>query len=212
MIKRLIFDVITGVNFVESVRQTLKKLDVYSEENVQLFLKGISTYEQQHDKYDVAVYTEHMGKAMNTTLPNIFVPVFFEELKSVIPPRNELLIDKIHSLSQEYELALLTNYFSESQINRLNAMGIGQYFKECHGEKCIKPNKSAYISACGNRNPNECVMIGDDIYLDIERAQQEGLNTIFVNTKGIQTNAKTGIVVNSVLEISKEMINKIDEK
>ena len=52
-------------------------------------------------------------------------------------------------------------------------MKIGKYFSECYGEKLIKPNKQAYLSACGNKNPSECVMIGDDIYLDIIRAKQE---------------------------------------
>ena len=50
MIKRLIFDVdgtlITGVNFIDSIRRTLNKLGIYSEDHVKLFLEGIKTYEQ----------------------------------------------------------------------------------------------------------------------------------------------------------------------
>lgn len=54
-------------------------------------------------------------------------------------------------------------------------------------------------------------MIGDDLYLDIERAKEEGLFTILVNSKGLETNSITGIVVNSVEEISKSLISKIEE-
>ena len=182
MIKRLIFDVdgtlIQGVDFILSVSKTLKKMGCYSEENVKLFFNGINTYEQLYDNYNLIDYTQHMGNAINKKLPENFVQTFFDELKTCIPPRNELLIDNIHKLSQQYELVLLTNYFAQSQLNRLNNMGIGKYFSECYGEKIIKPNKQAYLSACRNRKPNECVMIGDDIYLDITRAKQEGLNTI----------------------------------
>ena len=214
MIKRLIFDVdgtlIQGVDFILSVSKTLKKMGCYSEENVKLFFNGINTYEQLYDNYNLINYTQHMGNAINKKLPENFVQTFFDELKTCIPPRNELLIDTIHKLSQQYELVLLTNYFAQSQLNRLNNMGIGKYFSECYGEKIIKPNKQAYLSACGNRKPNECVMIGDDIYLDITRAKQEGLNTIFVNSKKIEVKPEIGLVVNSVEEISKKMISSFE--
>lgn len=99
MIKRLIFDVdgtlITGVNFVEAINNTLKKLNVYLEEKI---------FAQRLFKY------------------------FFEELKTVIPSKNESLIKTINELSNKYELVLLINYFSESQLNRLNNMGIGHFF------------------------------------------------------------------------------------
>lgn len=216
MIKRLIFDVdgtlITGVNFISSIEETLKKLGIYSEENVQLFLKGIKTYEQIYDNYNIVDYTHHIGNAISQKLPDSFVPTFFEELKLCVPPKNERLIDTIHRLSQQYELVLLTNYFAESQLNRLNTMEIGKYFIECYGEHIIKPNKQAYLKACGDRKRSECVMIGDDIYLDIERAKQEGLNTIFVNSKGLETNSKMGIVVNSVEDITKKIITRIGEQ
>lgn len=216
MIKRLIFDVdgtlIRDVNFISSVEQTLKRLGVYSDEAVKLFLQGIKTYEQVYDNYNITDYTKHMGDTIHREMPQGFVSVFFEELKTCIPPKNQLLIDTIHGLSQRYELALLTNYFAESQLNRLNNMGIGQYFKECYGERKIKPNKEAYIAACGDKRADECVMIGDDVYLDIIRARQEGLNTIWVNSRGITADANVGITVKAVEEISKRLIDRIEER
>lgn len=216
MIKRLIFNVdgtlIQGINFTSSVEETLKRLGVYSEESVKLFLNGIKTYEKLYDNYNVRDYTQHMGNAINKRLSENFVSTFFDELKMCIPSKNEHLIDTIHRLSQEYELVLLTNYFALSQLNRLNNMGIGKYFIECHGEHIIKPNRKAYLDACGDKRPSECVMIGDDIYLDITRARQEELNTIFVNSKGIEVKPGIGIIVNSVEEISKDMISKLEEK
>ena len=216
MIKRLIFDIdgtlIQGVNFINSISETLRKLDIYSEENVKLFLNGIQTYEQLYNNYNVTNYTHHIGNAINKKLPQNFVSIFFDELKMCIPPTNNLLIDTIHSLSQKYELVLLTNYFAQSQLNRLNNMGIGKYFSECFGENIIKPNKQAYLTACGNKKPNECVMIGDDIYLDIIRAKQEGLNTIFVNSKKIEVTPEIGLVVNSIEEITTKIITNLENE
>ena len=216
MIKRLIFDVdgtlITGVNFIDSVKKTLDKLRIYSEDNVKLFIKGIKTYEQLYNNYNIKSYTKHFEQVLNNKLPENFVFIFWEELKNAIPPRNDKLISTISELSQKYELVLLTNYFAISQLNRLNNMGIGKFFKECYGEHCIKPNKKVYLDACGGNKVEECIMIGDDLYLDIKRAGEERLSTIFVNTKSVETNSSMGIVVDSVEDISEELILEIEQK
>ena len=216
MIKRLIFDVdgtlITRINFIDSVRKTLDKLRIYSEDNVKLFIKGIKTYEQLYNNYNIKSYTKHFEQVLNNKLPENFVFIFWEELKNAIPPRNDKLISTISELSQKYELVLLTNYFAISQLNRLNNMGIGKFFKECYGEHCIKPNKKVYLDACGDNKVEECIMIGDDLYLDIKKAREEGLSTIFVNTKRVETNSSMGIVVDSVEDISEELILRIEQK
>ena len=216
MIKRLIFDVdgtlITGVDFIDSIRETLDKLGIYSEDSVKLFLEGIKTYEQLYNSYNIKSYTKHFEHVLNNKLPDNFAFIFWEELKNAIPPRNDKLIGKISELSQKYELVLLTNYFAISQLNRLNNMGIGKFFKECYGEHCIKPNKKVYLDACGGNKVEECIMIGDDLYLDIKRAGEERLSTIFVNTKSVETNSSMGIVVDSVEDISEELILEIEQK
>lgn len=216
MIKRLIFDVdgtlITGVNFIDSVKKTLDKLRIYSEDNVKLFIKGIKTYEQLYNNYNIKSYTKHFEQVLSNKLPENFVFIFWEELKNAIPPRSDKLISTISELSQKYELVLLTNYFAISQLNRLNNMGIGKFFKECYGEHCIKPNKKVYLDACGGNKVEECIMIGDDLYLDIKRAGEERLSTIFVNTKSVETNSSMGIVVDSVEDISEELILEIEQK
>ena len=55
-------------------------------------------------------------------------------------------------------------------------------------------------------------MIGDDLYLDIKRAKEEGLSTIFVNSKGIKTNSSIGMTVDSVENISNELISRMEQK
>lgn len=213
MIKRLIFDVdgtlITGVNFVNAIKRTLSKLSILSDNNVQLFLHGIKTYELKYNNYNKKDYINHFSQILNCKLDDSFLSILFEELKTAIPPQNKALKNKIHELSLKYELVLLTNYFSESQFNKLNLMGIGKYFSEAYGEDRIKPNKKAYIMACGNNNPDECVMIGDDIFLDIKRAKEEGLKTIMVNTNQKSIPSDIGTIVDSVEDITIEMIENL---
>lgn len=214
MIKRLIFDVdgtlIVGVNFVSSIEATLKKMNLYSKENVEKFLVAIKTYESKYNSYNKKDYLKLFGDFLGVELKENFIDVFFDELKFCIPDRNENLINKIEELSKNYELVLLTNYFGISQMNRLNNMGIGKFFTEVYGEELIKPNKSAYINACGYNKPKECIMIGDDLVLDIENAKNLGLNTIFVNSKNVKDVNLDTIIVQSVEEIDSELINRAD--
>lgn len=215
MIKRIIFDVdntlITNVDFSKSIEKTLKEIDLYSEENIKKFINGIKTYENIYDNYNENDYVKHMENEIGNKLPNNFLNIFFENLKSAIPDKNLNLIDTITELAKKYELVLLTNYFSISQLNRLNNMGIGYFFSECYGEKLIKPNSNAYIEACGKNKPDECVMVGDDLFLDIECASKNGLHTIFVNTKNINEEINT-LTVNKVEEIEEKLIQKLNDK
>lgn len=77
-------------------------------------------------------------------------------------------------------MVLLTNYFEESQRNRLEEMNINLFFTECYGEEKIKPNKEAYLAACGNHLPSECVMIGDNLELDVMVPMELGMQAIWV--------------------------------
>ena len=213
MVKRLIFDVdgtlIVGVDFIESVKRTLKRFNIYSEENLENFLKAIKTYETKYNSYNKKDYLNHFGDNLGIKLTDNFLDIFFEELKDCIPSKNEKLINTIKELSEKYEMVLLTNYFGKSQLNRLNNMQIGQYFTEYYGEELIKPNKEIYIKACGKHYPSECVMIGDDLVLDIKGAKEQGLNAIFVNSKNIDIESKDIIKVDKVEEITIDLINNI---
>lgn len=202
---------ITGVNFIFSIESTLKRLDFYSEENVKLFLEAISKYEKMFNNYNKTDYTCHFEKALWIKLDDNFLSIFFDELKKCVPLENKKLKTTINELKKRYELVLLTNYFKESQLNRLCTMRINNLFSECYGEELIKPNDEIYLKACGNHKPNECVMIGDDPYLDIEKAQKLGINTIWVNQKGLDFDNLQTLVVNNVEEISVDLVESIIE-
>ena len=67
----------------------------------------------------------------------------------------------------------------------------------------------SYINACGNNKPNDYVMIGDDLVLDIENATKAGLNTIWVNSKNILHHNARIKVVKKIEEINEKLIEKI---
>lgn len=214
MIKRLIFDVdgtlITLANLTSAICSTLKKLGCYSAQKEAQFLEAIASYENEYNNYNKKDYINFFGKYLGLELNEFFLEIYFNELKTCVPIQNEQLKNTLKELANHYELVLLTNYFKESQLNRLNTMGIGEFFSECYGEELIKPNDEIYIKACGMHKPQECVMIGDDPYLDIQKATDLGLHAIFVNSKNSNVEKNNAKIVNCVEEITPEMIEDLE--
>lgn len=203
MIKRIIFDIdgtlITGVDFSSYVANTLKKYGIEDVEKTKQFLLNIKEYEKTYNSYDRNLYLKFFGDKLGCELDNHFLEIFFQELRKAIPENAEKIKSMLAAMN-EYELVLLSNYFEESQRNRLTAMGINDYFSEYYGENIIKPNELAYRQALGIYQPSECVIVGDDKRLDIDVPKSLGFKTIYVNENGD---------IKRVEELSPRLIKKL---
>ena len=191
MIKRLVCD-IDGtliINsqkmFEESRRKTLSRLRLLTDENLEKFRKACSNYEDEHDRYAIKEYRTHLSKEMGIELPIEFPFVFFEELSYNIPYRSERMKKCLDDLKERYEMVILSNYFKSSQMNRLISMGIDDYFTDCFGQEKTKPHKEAFLMACEDHLPEECVMIGNDLPIDIIPAKQVGMHVLLVNSRDV---------------------------
>ena len=184
MIKRIIFDIdgtlITGVDFLPYISNALKRYGIADLKKTEQFLLNIKEYEKRYKCYDRDLYLNFFSEKLGIKLNYDFLEIFFQELQKAIPKNSEKIKEILSKLSN-YDLVLLSNYFEESQRNRLTAMGINDYFSEYYGEKIIKPHKLAYISAKGIYKPSECLIIGDDKKLDIVVPNSLGFKTIHIN-------------------------------
>ena len=203
MIKRIIFDIdgtlITGVDFSSYVANTLKKYGIEDIEKTKQFLLNIKEYEKTYNSYDRNLYLKFFSNKLGCELNNHFLEIFFQELRKAIPENAEKIKSMLAAIN-EYELVLLSNYFEESQRNRLTAMGINDYFSEYYGESIIKPNELDYRQAQGIYQPSECVIVGDDKRLDIDVPKSLGFKTIYVNENGD---------IKRVEELSPRLIKKL---
>lgn len=206
MIKRIIFDIdgtlITGIDFYPVVYRALQNYGINDEKKAKIFYNNIKEYERVNDCYNKKQYLSFFSNKLNVELNETFLNYFFNELRGAIPKDTKKIHEVLSNLNN-YELVLLSNYFEESQRNRLKEMGINSFFTEYYGELKIKPYKEAYLNAAGKHKLCECIIIGDDKELDIDIPKKLGFNTIYVNDNGEGD-------INTVKDLSIDLINKMD--
>ncbi len=79
------------------------------------------------------------------------------------------------------------------------------------GRRFVSQIYKHLLMQLGEHRPYECVMIGDNLDLDIKNAKTCGINTIWVNSKNETTNDIKTISVNDIKTISVNDINIITE-
>lgn len=186
MVKKLIFDldntlIMWKPEYVNALKNTLQKYNI--DEDADYVSSIIDNYEDYYDKYDKEKMLEHINNNIKEKLSMDFMNDFLEAIGYMSEP-NEDVIDTIEYLSEKYELVVLTNWFTDAQTNRLKTAKIDKYFKRVFGgDKILKPNKEAFLTAAGETQLKECIMIGDNYDIDIMGAYNAGIEPIFMNPK-----------------------------
>jgi putative hydrolase of the HAD superfamily len=128
----------------------------------------------------------------------------------LLPSRTILFpyaIEIMHYLTNKnYELHLITNGFEEVQHSKLKYSGLDKFFKEVitsEGSNSLKPNKEIFSFAFekAGAKPEESIMLGDNIEVDIIGAINAGIDQVFINHNNIQTSIKPTYSVTSLKEL-----------
>ena len=186
MIKRLIFDLDnTLITWEKEYDNIIKKvLDDLGYENTQELSDQINKIELEYEKDRRYFNKEEMLKFFNEKLdqklPETFIDQWLKLLPNCVPdklPKEDY--ETLEYLSKKYELVILTNWFGISQVERLKKVDILKYFKEIYdAEKYAKPYKESFYQAMGDKNADECAVIGDDIIMDIQAAKNVGIKNL----------------------------------
>lgn len=140
----------------------------------------IQTYEQKFLSFKIETMAKYFNELYHRTNGYEFVTLWLKYLGKM-SNKNPKLIETLEYLYPKYELIVLTNWFKESQLNRLKNAKIDRYFKEViGGDEFIKPNIESFKLAMGSYKPEECIMIGDSLPIDIIGARNAGLNVIYL--------------------------------
>lgn len=204
MIKRLIFDLDNTLidwedNYWDKgIRSTCLELNIeYDYELMNSVKKVIDNYEKNNEYFDIEIMQRLINNELNTNYDIKFIKTMLKYFEKCVPEKiDKNTIKTLEYLKDKYELVVLTNWFEGPQIKRLENVGIYKYFKKVYGtEKIkIKPNKEAFMKAKGNCKLSECIMIGDNLKIDIDGAIMAGMSAIFLNKKNIKVDEKYKVI------------------
>ena len=121
----------------------------------------------------------------------------------LFPYTNEIMQ---YLADKKYELHLITNGFEEVQHSKLKHSGLDKFFKEVitsEGSNSLKPNKEIFTFAFekAGARPEESIMLGDNIEVDIIGAINAGIDQVFINHNNIPISIKPTYSVNSLKEL-----------
>ncbi len=158
----------------------------FSDELINKINWCIDDNEKHHDILSKEELLDYINTNCNINLPIEFINKLVERHKECGYEAKEL-IDVIDYLSKKYDLYVITNYFTDTQKERLNRMGVLKYFKNVYGADInyIKPNKKAFNIILDKYNASDCISIGDSLNNDIIPALELGMNAIW------KTNSKS---------------------
>jgi putative hydrolase of the HAD superfamily len=125
-------------------------------------------------------------------------------------PRKKALfpnvIEVLEYLYKKYTLHIITNGFEEVQEIKIKTNELDKYFttittSEEAGAK--KPDLKIFLYALykAGAKPEESLMIGDDLEVDIKGARQAGIDGLFCNFDNISHDENTTFEVKEMLEI-----------
>ena len=120
----------------------------------------------------------------------------------LVPGTMELL----DYLKPKYHLHLITNGFQEVQHTKLSGSGLEPYFEtltvsEEVGVKKPNPEIFHYALNKANAKPQESLMIGDEMAVDIDGARAAGIDQVFFNPNGEHVGGERTYEVKSLLDI-----------
>ncbi len=121
----------------------------------------------------------------------------------MFPYSTELL----RHLSSKYKVYLITNGFKEVQYLKIKNCNIDTYFDKVFTSEevgCNKPNREYFEFVLENTgaNPENSIVIGDDLEVDIKGAAQLNIDTIWFNNNNGLTDFPVTFEVKSLKEIT----------
>ena len=189
MVKRIIFDqdntlMMWKDEYDESYKKALDELNIsYSDSDINDLINIIDNYEKYYDMYNKKNMVNLINEKCRLKVPNNFVDVWMKYLCNCYSEDDKKNVDVLEYLSSKYELVVLSNWFRYSQVKRIENAGLDKYFIDMIFTDTVKnkPNKEAFIKACGSHQPSECIMIGDNYNVDILGAINAGLDAILLD-------------------------------
>lgn len=181
MIKRIIFDVdetLLSTNYdclqayqeyFDSINVNIKAIKLYD---------LIGKYESDNGSFEKDDLEKYIQKHLYA---NFNMNDMLEIYGNHGTLKDKNIINTLDYLSKKYDIVVLTNWYVDSQSNRLAKANIIKYINNVYGieNAGLKPLESTFKVACDSYKPEECLMVGDLIDIDIIVPVKLGMNVYY---------------------------------
>lgn len=182
MIKRIIFDIdytLLKPNYDKEPDFLKRYVPSDNEYFIYHMYEILKQYELDFKRYNKKHLLKYINQFSKVKLDESFLESWLEfntHLEEQDISESEEILDY---LSMKYEIVALTNWFREIQIKKLLQVDLLKYMKEVYaGDQYLKPYPESYLMAIGKHKPEECIMIGDNLEVDVIGAIDSGLHAI----------------------------------
>lgn len=199
MIKRVILDMDNTLmpwkkEYDNEIGIVLKELGIeYTEEENKKIRKALIEYENNYYTFNTKLMIDFINKYTKKNYPEELIEKLMNKWSKCAPEKlPESTIKVLEYTKSKYEVVVLTDWYKEQQVKRLEKAKILKYFQEVYAAENTKrkPFKEAFMQAIGENKPEECIVIGDDFQRDIEGALKAGLQAIYYNTNNTEQSKK----------------------
>lgn len=153
-------------------------------ENSEAFTRAIplllDEYESAHLRYEIDTLSEFLIKRTGFEIDENVIKGWIDSFGKCPSVIEEGVIDTLEYLkSNDNSLVVLTNWFLDSQQQRLKDSGLRDYFDVVvAGDLALKPRQMAYQAAMDMYKPRECVYIGDHLEKDYIGPRSCGIDAV----------------------------------
>lgn len=180
-IKRIVFDIDYTLLIPNYYRETEFFEENHGEYLTQNIMQILTEYEHTHKQYNKKRFIKHLNKYLSHEVDYGFIEKWFKfnaqlDNQDVKDTKETLEYLKMKKL----ELVVLSNWFTIPQKEKLKRVGLLSYFDKVYGgDYYLKPYEESFLLASSPHKLEECVMIGDNIKVDVEGAINVGMNAIY---------------------------------
>ena len=191
------FNQFSELTFIEKFRQVNYQL-------WDLFNKGSIEKAEIREKRFNTIFTE-LG-----LLPDQIPADFGEDYIKICPRKSNTMphaLEVLEYLHDKYVLCIITNGFDDVQEIKLSSANIKKYFKEIITSESIgskKPQKEIfeYALKLSRAEVGKSIMVGDNLYTDIEGARGVNMDQIYYNPNDLSHKEKVTYEINCLSELS----------
>lgn len=129
----------------------------------------------------------------------------------ITPKLNILAPNTIQTMQylqkKQYRLFILTNGFLSTQEEKMANSGIDRFFERIYSSEEIgvnKPHREIFhwVVSGLHAHKKECLMIGDDVVVDVKGAADYGLDTVWFNPGRLESKIIPTHTIRNMLELT----------